>query len=625
MIDREVEGDDFAVQIDTGKQSVRGVVAHLDSGRDVLAIKPTGVEPLDAKGSHATAELPEVTIAKPVPITDFSAIAADAGLVDEAHRRIEILLDVARAEAAAQARDIRRGDPEAVRRVVRAADALGIALLIPGLALEDPAAGQARVPVPEVGAHGRAVEVRVRVAVGDYESDVRLGEHVCRRPPDKEIRLAYVPEFRLPYRQCAEVEAPGAAAELAAVLDVDRLPRAAETDSSGKERPGILTEAAAEAAATSTSPAAATAAASAADAAELEDVGVLQEEVALLGEEQPEPGEVDLPVVDLGRGEVGVDRKRCIEQRRDLVEDIERGLPIEPRSAPSIEVVVFDDAQRRHDIQPAALLQAFETRDRARDARVELAVARDPAQGLVIALNRALEVHSPGVVGGIERQRLEGNRHFRGPAAVVARRCALPDPFPVRLDIGCVLIERIPAHAVGVDLEAITAAPVEIRVEYDREPVLVPEPLALAQDLRRDPFRVAVIEPCGNVQGVVVVGEAYLRRLGRFGVFDGIELMQVFDQCRPRPDLVVEHAVDLRFRVDADDRGGLVAVRFLIGVLCPDAGRDGDHADDRDERRYATAQLKSPPAFQEIAATRRPDFEAANPRYVPDLVRQLSA
>ena len=61
-----------------------------------------------------------------------------------------------------------------------------------------------------------------------------------------------------------------------------------------------------------------------ADASELEQVRIAQEEVALLGKEQIEAREVDLPVVDFRRGEIGVDGERAGERRRDAVVDVER-------------------------------------------------------------------------------------------------------------------------------------------------------------------------------------------------------------------------------------------------------------------------------------------------------------
>jgi hypothetical protein len=57
-----------------------------------------------------------------------------------------------------------------------------------------------------------------------------------------------------------------------------------------------------------------------AEIGELEDARVLQEEVALLGEEQREARQVDLALIDLGLGEVGVHGER----RGEPVVSVER-------------------------------------------------------------------------------------------------------------------------------------------------------------------------------------------------------------------------------------------------------------------------------------------------------------
>src|SRR5690606_17194382 len=111
-------------------------------------------------------------------------------------------------------------------------------------------------------------------------------------------------ELVLANRQRAELPAADAAADLAAVLEVDDLAGRAQADAPREERPAVLRQRVQPRDLRLPL---------AADAAELEYVGLAQEEVALLGEEQPEAREVDLPVVDLGRGEVGVDRQRRVQ------------------------------------------------------------------------------------------------------------------------------------------------------------------------------------------------------------------------------------------------------------------------------------------------------------------------
>ena len=56
---------------------------------------------------------------------------------------------------------------------------------------------------------------------------------------------------------------------------------------------------------------------------EVEDAGILQEEVALLGEEQAEAVEIDLPFVDVGLAEITVDREGPSQGWQDAVVRIE--------------------------------------------------------------------------------------------------------------------------------------------------------------------------------------------------------------------------------------------------------------------------------------------------------------
>ena len=62
--------------------------------------------------------------------------------------------------------------------------------------------------------------------------------------------------------------------------------------------------------------------------ADREEAGVLEEERPLLGEEQIEAIEIDLLVVDLDLGEVGVDRAVERQARRDVVLDVAAGVVV---------------------------------------------------------------------------------------------------------------------------------------------------------------------------------------------------------------------------------------------------------------------------------------------------------
>ncbi len=365
----------------------------------------------------------------------------------------------------------------------------------------------------------------MRVAVGDDDAGRRLVEHVGRRAAYEDVALVDALVGGLADAERPEVPASETAAELAAVVDVHGLAARAQAEVAREERASVLARGAAARGAS--------AAAAAADAAELEYVGVLKEEVALLGEEQAETRQVDLAVVDLGRREVRVERQRGVRRRRDLVEDVERGL--EARAAVGARPVhaPVGHAERRHDVEPEPLLEPFEADGRPGDARVHLPVARHPAYRLVVALDRALEVDAPGLAARIERDRLEGDPHLGRPAGGVDRHPGVPRRIEVALQIRRVLIEGFPAHAVRVDLESVAAAAVEVRVEYDREAVLAAEPSALAQHLRGDRVRAAVPQPRGDVERLVRVEETDLGRLGRLGILDGLELVEVFDERGP--------------------------------------------------------------------------------------------
>ena len=257
-------------------------------------------------------------------------------------------------------------------------------------------------------------------------------------------------------------------------MEIDRLSRAAQPDAARKERPPVL-ERGRRHRAVGTQPRKARL------SSEFEDVEIAQEEVALLRKEQVEPREVDLPVVHLGRREIGVDRQGGVQRRRDLVKQVERRLRIAPAHV-----------QRRHDVKAEALLQTGKADGRAADARVHAAIPRDPGHALVLPRDDAKEVQPPRVVVRIERERLERNGHLGHPAALVLRRLGVVDSVPIELALRGVLVQPVDAHAVRADDEDIAGAAVVEGVEDDREVIVAREELSLPQDVRADAVRIAV-------------------------------------------------------------------------------------------------------------------------------------
>ena len=120
--------------------------------------------------------------------------------------------------------------------------------------------------------------------------------------------------------QRAHVERPDLARDATTAHDWDRLPSGEPYPTAIEQRRGI--------AATED-----TSAAGAADVAEatlrkLEDAAPLEKELALLGEEQAEAGQVDLLLVDLDLGKVGVVREVRGEVPRERVLRVNAGIPV---------------------------------------------------------------------------------------------------------------------------------------------------------------------------------------------------------------------------------------------------------------------------------------------------------
>ena len=218
--------------------------------------------------------------------------------VDETQCGIEIRFDFLDADAALELGRVRRPHAHTPSTVVALAP-FRRALLIPGLGLERSAIRQARVLVAKVDAGDAVVDIRERVAIGDDEADGGLCQHIRRDAPDEQVRRLDVLELVLPDCERADRPTARAAAQLRAALEIHGLSRGAQADTAREKRQRILLERARERRIHRPLP----------DAAELEDVGILEKKVAPLGEEQAEPRQIDLPIVDFGRREIGVERQ----------------------------------------------------------------------------------------------------------------------------------------------------------------------------------------------------------------------------------------------------------------------------------------------------------------------------
>ena len=100
-----------------------------------------------------------------------------------------------------------------------------------------------------------------------------------------------------------------------------------------------------------------------AGARKAEDAGAFEKERALLGKQQREAREIDLARIDFRLAEIGVERRRQPEARRDAVEDIEAGLAAEVVVVVAACQVQPSPGEERTQIQPDPLREPAEVRD----------------------------------------------------------------------------------------------------------------------------------------------------------------------------------------------------------------------------------------------------------------------
>src|SRR5262249_28064523 len=131
--------------------------------------------------------------------------------------------------------------------------------------------------------------------------------------------------------------------------------------------------------------------------AEREDVGPVQEERPLLGEEQRESREVRLARVYLGLGEVGVDGERGEGVRAEPLRDVQARVERAVRRSRGRVVLEAAD-ERGPDAEAQAQVEHGQAGEETGAARLEdaevLARARPPV-GLLEPLDSALDVEAP--------------------------------------------------------------------------------------------------------------------------------------------------------------------------------------------------------------------------------------
>ena len=252
-----------------------------------------------------------------------------------------------------------------------------------------------------------------------------------------------------------------------------------------------------------------------------------QEELALLGKEQGKAGEVDLPIVGLRLGKVGVHGQDGGEVGRDVLGDVQAGFPL-------AVVLFFAPGGVGPELPAFALLQSLEAGEQACLGEVgdpHVLPRRGPAVLLLLPLDLSLDVQAPGGLSRLEAEGLEGNGQLGRPPALGPEGRRIPDPVPV---VGRVLLVvrdlPVASRPRRVDLEEEAVALVEEGVHQDGDRVV---------DLQH-------------------------RVTGELGGHDGPGLAVVADDAQVEVVRVVEHA-DLGLF-----RGGLPLVGYTL-----DEGADG--------------------------------------------------
>ena len=545
--------------------------------RDDLRLQ-SAVQEFDALSVNACAVGHDRPAWKKVRVTEIPCLIPNPRPVDVAERGVEIALDFLGRQPPSQSGSIRCPQSQAEGAVVPA-QSLRIGLQEPCIRLQHAAVAHSAVQIAEVRARNRIAEVGIGIPLRHHDAERGLSQHAQRRTASKDIAALDVAELSLPYGQPANAPGTDSPAQLASVVQVHGLARIAEPQAPGEKRPAVL----------SAGPRGGPVhvGSLATDAAEFEDVGILQKERPPLRKKEIESRQVHLPGVDFGGREVGIQRQCTVQRGGDLVEQIQRGAR-HGRIAGRFEDPATIQRDRGHNVEAEPLLQTCKACRQADDARVVGAITGNPGDFLPLPAHRAGKVDAPGVVFRIERDRLQGNRNLRDPAVGACGRCDVPDRIPDRKVLADVLVDRFMLDAVGVGFELVAAAPVVVGRQDHRDSVIVTEPKRpVTQGTGGDQVGLAVPEASADVQRIVIVEQVDHGTFRRFSPLDGLRLMKiVYDGC-PRPDGVVHTAVDHRRRVRPYHSDRLHDIELRTRLLS--RAQTGQHAHGDDARGHHLA------------------------------------
>src|SRR6185436_11110378 len=140
----------------------------------------------------------------------------------------------------------------------------------------------------------------------------------------------------------------------------------------------------------------------------------------------------DLPVVNLGLREVGVDREVRSQQWSDVVEEIETFAAAVDRGAWTVRPEKRAEHVRL-EVEAMALSDLGDADDAPRRRQVEQSLVASPPAPVVLfglAPNGALKIRAPLRRIGVEIHRPEWNLDFDRPPLVEAAYARQPDPVP---------------------------------------------------------------------------------------------------------------------------------------------------------------------------------------------------
>ena len=221
--------------------------------------------------------------------------------------------------------------------------------------------------------------------------------------------------------------------------------------------------------------------------------------------------QVDLGRIDLDLAEIGIERKvegqiafqAVLQVKADAGEQVAAG-------AERISLLAGAEGQLAHRIghglEMAAGADAADAGQAGEARNKTVLLLGHPGEIilLVLALDGALEIDPPDVfVLGREAQLVVGDAHLHRPALVVDLGRALPDPVPGAVVPFVVVQGPVDDRAGGIDAERIAAAPVEIGIDGEGEPVGI-EVVVAAAEQADDLSRLGVVQPGGHVQRLVV-------------------------------------------------------------------------------------------------------------------------